>query len=662
MLWKLWVLLSVAILLDVITSYLSVASGNIEVNPYNPIFKIMLMGGLFMLDYLSFRKKNNSMQKVTKDIMIVFSIMFLTASFWNLSITNVKAIEIQELETVCDNNLLPNCYSMINIVGFSNYAINNSALQYNSLQINPMKIAVASIDLVSKNVTINVSGSLNRFGSYKWNFTYEKFVLDPWWNTTFSYKKLVNVTGAIANYQLSMYLSYNTDYKTADCSDIRFANSSENEELDYWIENYTATGCWVWVEMRQADNFYLYYGNTTRVSTSSNGVNTFPLFEDCDDVSEWNWTANTYLQSNSTITYDGSTCKFYKSTGQNPYRTFTNYSKYFVYAKFRWPDSINGGFEYANNNSGGANCYTVMFHDTTNKLSYYDTAYRDFLNVTATNWYEVKTYLNGTTRGRTWVGLDDRNWTTYDNVTQIAPSGTPANYDRLSMYSAGVDITFFDNIFITNANFPDAEPSYELEGEEEQVYANWYDNKTSIGYSGYPSYFNITWNITSGTISTVLVQIDNVNYTAFLVTGSIYSYNTSLVYGSHNWTSYTNSSVGLWSKSDTWLFTVTRPAISTSNMIIASVMAQEIETTYPTVQYCTDNNTLYVKKNISFSLESNQSVIITEEYRPCVYGCDNVTLACSPDPFMLGLYFLIGFFGFLLTIGVLIVLYRRFRY
>ena len=97
-----------------------------------------------------------------------------------------------------------------------------------------------------------------------------------WWNSDYDNKRLVSVTNQQANYSIPLNLTYNTHYKNADCSDIRFTNSSENEEIDYWVEkNVSSDYCYVWVETRQADNFYLYYGNNTPVDSGSNITNTF---------------------------------------------------------------------------------------------------------------------------------------------------------------------------------------------------------------------------------------------------------------------------------------------------------------------------------------------------------------------------------------------------
>ncbi|MEM5766432.1 MAG: DUF2341 domain-containing protein [Candidatus Aenigmatarchaeota archaeon] len=74
----------------------------------------------------------------------------------------------------------------------------------------------------------------------------------------------------------------------SDCGDIRFLDSDDSTELNYWIEsgcNSANTKIWVKVPSIPASStktIYLYYGNLSASSTSD-GEKTFEFFDDFDD-------------------------------------------------------------------------------------------------------------------------------------------------------------------------------------------------------------------------------------------------------------------------------------------------------------------------------------------------------------------------------------------
>ena len=133
------------------------------------------------------------------------------------------------------------------------------------------------------------------------------------WLDGFSYRKKITITEVsgsnLINYHIPIKTYYgsgtdgaeteNSDimikiylnsHAQIDFDDIRFTNSTGNSELDYWCQEYTSsTSAIFWVEFdlitaSDDTDFYIYYGNST-TSTTSNGVDTFPLFDDFDDSS-----------------------------------------------------------------------------------------------------------------------------------------------------------------------------------------------------------------------------------------------------------------------------------------------------------------------------------------------------------------------------------------
>jgi len=74
---------------------------------------------------------------------------------------------------------------------------------------------------------------------------------------------------------------------------MRFLNSAEDSELDYWIENCTSTSAKVWVKVPTVTGsgnttIYIYYGNN-EANSNSNGTNTMKWFEDFSSNASYIW-------------------------------------------------------------------------------------------------------------------------------------------------------------------------------------------------------------------------------------------------------------------------------------------------------------------------------------------------------------------------------------
>jgi len=132
-----------------------------------------------------------------------------------------------------------------------------------------------------------------------------------WWNASWSYKKKYNLSNASAGYQIKILIGSDVgegscdvnceSHCNTDFNDLRFTNSAENAELDYWIESYTTDGvAVVWIETNGDAALYMYYGNAA-ASTTSNGDNTFAFFDDFTgvamDLTKWDLTGTAFLQS-----------------------------------------------------------------------------------------------------------------------------------------------------------------------------------------------------------------------------------------------------------------------------------------------------------------------------------------------------------------------------
>ena len=122
---------------------------------------------------------------------------------------------------------------------------------------------------------------------------------NPGWLTGWTYRKshVINyAAGAGTNYQVKVTVHYGagTDsgadvylnsHSRTDFGDVRFTDNDQTTLLDYWMESKTDSNNAVfWVEV--ADDLstvnqtvYIYYGKSD-ATTTSNGFNTFNLFDD----------------------------------------------------------------------------------------------------------------------------------------------------------------------------------------------------------------------------------------------------------------------------------------------------------------------------------------------------------------------------------------------
>lgn len=179
---------------------------------------------------------------------------------------------------------------------------------------------------------------------------------------------ILPAAGAGTNYQVRFNVHYGAGLDSegnvfldgqcqADFDDIRFTLSDGKTELDYWIEeNNPSENATIWVEITAdlsslTQVLYLYYGNL-EVSTTSNGTNTFLLFDDFEDGikdSQWDSGGNPN-ESGGELTCTGIQPEYYQSSSTFLYAaamarlsvdgTGTSASSYFGFN----PDTMAGVF------------------------------------------------------------------------------------------------------------------------------------------------------------------------------------------------------------------------------------------------------------------------------------------------------------------------------
>ncbi|MEM5853889.1 MAG: DUF2341 domain-containing protein [Candidatus Aenigmatarchaeota archaeon] len=156
-----------------------------------------------------------------------------------------------------------------------------------------------------------------------------------WWNSNWMFKRNITInntanSNTLTDYQVAINLTYDSDMQP-DFSDIRFtfynSTSGTETEIPYWIESkVNSAWAYVWVKVPYIPassyaTIYVYYKNSTVVSSASNGRNTFIVFDDFEsslDTNYWNvsyYSGNTISVENGELglrCYPHSYCLIYK--------------------------------------------------------------------------------------------------------------------------------------------------------------------------------------------------------------------------------------------------------------------------------------------------------------------------------------------------------------
>ena len=120
-----------------------------------------------------------------------------------------------------------------------------------------------------------------------------------WWNEAWVRKKEVKIqerAGASnTDFQVKLNVSYDSDMNN-DFSDVRFVNSSETAEIDYWLQDKVdGKSAIFWVEVEQTtanqnSTIYEYYGNAgaSAKPKGTTGTATFLAYQDNSTAGDWN--------------------------------------------------------------------------------------------------------------------------------------------------------------------------------------------------------------------------------------------------------------------------------------------------------------------------------------------------------------------------------------
>jgi hypothetical protein len=202
-----------------------------------------------------------------------------------------------------------------------------------------------------------------------------------------------NATGAGTNYQVKIFVCNTTGVSSGNIAylgshvlsnnfgDVRFTDNDGSALLDYWKETVNSTCGTFWVEVADdlstiAQTIYVYYGKVD-TATTSNGVNTFLLFDDFlgSSLNTTKWGA--YTLGSGTVTVGNSLLTLYVPAAQSSSAGIYSLST-FTYKALRFKGTfasgVSGNYQllgFSKINSWGMNnIISAMVWDTENGRLY----------------------------------------------------------------------------------------------------------------------------------------------------------------------------------------------------------------------------------------------------------------------------------------------------
>lgn len=183
---------------------------------------------------------------------------------WSYLDNRSYVVPIQDWETICYGN--GTCVE--NLTGTHNET------RYNNTWVN-----YGGEDMVGGNYKFKIEAKKQQMEDV--DFIPELFGVElpqwAWWNNNWYKRQKIDISensGTTSNnYTFDLNITYDSDMQT-DFDDLRFVDSTETEELNYWIESYIASNsAQVRVKvptltMDTNTSIYMYYDNTLAISTS----------------------------------------------------------------------------------------------------------------------------------------------------------------------------------------------------------------------------------------------------------------------------------------------------------------------------------------------------------------------------------------------------------
>jgi hypothetical protein len=299
-----------------------------------------------------------------------------------------------------------------------------------------------------------------------------------WFDSSWPYRRNITISGsAPSDYQVLIIVDTSSlilnGKMQGDCDDIRFTRSDGVTLLDYWIES----GCFspstkIWVKVDSIpQTIYMYYGNLT-ASSLSDGYATFEFFDDFEYTDSptnhgWQWVGGSVTAQTTTTTARCGvrSLRLDGATGGNPVlvHNIGSWTNSFVAEYWSRNDATTKFFSTSDFYGGAGATPTwaenqrIYHHFRSNGfLTWYDTAYHDYMSYSANTWYEFKVIIHPSTQS-------------YDIYVNGVPMVSGANFRK-----SGTDITqwgFTDNTggyqdCVRIRKYTSPEPTYSMGPEE----------------------------------------------------------------------------------------------------------------------------------------------------------------------------------------------------
>ncbi len=488
------------------------------------------------------------------------------------------------------------------------------------------------------------------------NYTFLLTPQDPgfaetnWWNTSYLYRKLINVTNNAAQIVPEGYsVKFNLDttgikYQN-DGDDVRvvFWNGTNNIEIDRTNEsNFNSVNTEIWFKLQQDisassydDSYYVYYGNPSATNPPSNKSKVYDFWDDFSDLAKWTIDA----ENIDAVSVDGSLGQPAPSLRHDPDSSQTKNSYYdtrLITKNYQIDDAIieydaylagtpriihqfgprvdslnfNSGYFWrvqTSDSDGG------WFYLSAGSWSSFGTQYPA---QSAGSWYHVK------------QNVTDSSFTaTVDGGSAYSGTDTSkSTSDYVVSHVHGVNLDGTSYVLVDNLKIRKyigaQEPTITVEGEEEDTTAPTVQDIKSPGSVQILCNINISANVTDYYgVERVLIELEEPdnsknNYTT-LNSGNIY-YNESIFvdqFGTHYFTILAYDIFSNLNNTETGSFNVgefVAPIVSITepvNYFNTSDTTPEINFTITDNYYSSINYTVYVDEapNGQYGVVSNNT-------------------------------------------------------
>ena len=502
------------------------------------------------------------------------------------------------------------------------------------------------------------------------------------WLGGFDYRKpiTINSTTNISDYQKILQINHTVNM-LSNFDDIRFADVNDNN-LNYWIEdqnNGTNATVWIKTDVNTTGIIYMYYGNSTTITSQSNAESIFILYDDFLGVSinttKWTVAQAGYITvSNSIMTMNKGTTPLPALLNKNIMQDVITES-YFQADNaeltgclwFRHPDGTTT--TNSPRTEGQINCWNNYASGYYNMLMVNGLTKANNATYIPTNaWAYRKLISYGTNITSMWY-LDNTFTSLKSSQTYIDTGGLTSGYIGITPWGTNKE---FKVDWIKTRKYTPTEPTYTVGVEESSG-----NNPPTITLTTptNTTYYTSTINLTvqandTDSISFSCNVTDDNSLIITLTDDSTYSANLTKTGGNHNITvscvdadSETSTETVyyyVWSGlnisayysdsgnlSDNWDIYITNGTDNFSNLSNNGTVMFEWDTiptgninitineTNSTLYYMnattntTINNSLFLPLNITLTAKTNNPIILTSSLGLSMLEGQLTTISCS---------------------------------